>query len=256
MSAVHASNLPLNGRVAVVTGAASGIGAATARRLVEDGARAALIARRADRLHALVDELDGERALAVTADVTKPAQLDDAAAAIDDRFGFADLIVANAGVMLAAPVEGLRGDDWRQMIDVNLVGVLETVRAFLPGLLKAADQSGVADLMLVSSIGARMTVPGYAIYGATKAAVSYLASAWREELSPRGVRVSAIEPGMTQSELADNVTHPDLARELQGMFEQIRALNASDVADLVAYIAGLPAHVSMPTAPVLPSQQV
>src|SRR4051812_49636685 len=109
--------------------------------------------------------------------------------------------------MLPSPLEELRADEWRRMIDVNLVGVLETVRAFLPALLAAAERRGFADLMLVSSLGARVMFPGYAVYGAGKAAVSYLARAWREELAPRGVRVTAIEPGLTRSELDGHVTH-------------------------------------------------
>jgi NADP-dependent 3-hydroxy acid dehydrogenase YdfG len=245
----------LAGRTAVVTGAASGIGAATARRLAADGARVALIARRADRLHALADELGAERALAVPADVTDPGGLERAAGEVADRFGPVDLVVAGAGVMLPGPVEELRSEEWRRMVDLNLVGVLETVRVFLPGLLDAATRRDVADLLLISSLGARATFPGYAVYGATKAAVSYLAAAWRAELAPRGVRVSAIEPGLTHSELADQVAHREQARELEGMFEQISALHAGDVADLIAYTAALPARASLPTVPILPARQ-
>jgi NADP-dependent 3-hydroxy acid dehydrogenase YdfG len=167
----------LDGRIAVVTGAASGMGAATARRFAEAGARVALIARRADRLDPLVDDLGADRALAVPADVTDPAALDAAGALVADRLGPVDLVVANAGVMLPGPLEELRTEEWRRMIDLNLTGVLETVRVFLPALLDSADRRGVADLMLISSLGARVTFPGYAVYGATKAAVSYLAGA-------------------------------------------------------------------------------
>ena len=124
----------------------------------------------------------------------------------------------------------------------NLVGVLETVRVFLPALKRA----GGADLVLLSSLGARVTFPGYAVYGATKAAVSYLAEAWRGELAPPGMRVTAIEPGLTHSELAGNVTHAGQADELAGMFDQIPALSAEEVADLVAYAVALPAHASLP----------
>ncbi len=236
-------------RTAVITGAASGIGAATARRLVASGARVALIARRADRLQALADEL-GDAALAVPADVTDPEALDAAAAVIEERFGAVDLVVANAGVMLPAPVGELRVDEWRRMIDLNLVGVLETVRVFLPAL-----ERGGGDLVLISSLGARVTFPGYAVYGATKAAVSYLADAWRAELAPRGIRVTAIEPGLTHSELAGNVTHAGQADELAGMFNQIPALSAEDVADLVAYAVALPAHASVPRLSILPARQ-
>ena len=264
VSHMHTHTLPspptttepaLAGRTAVVTGAASGMGAATARRFAAAGARVALIARRADRLDALADELGADCALAVPADVTDPAALDAAGALVADRFGPVDLVVASAGVMLPGPLEELRAQEWRRMIDLNLGGVLETVRAFLPALLASAERREVADLMLISSLGARVTFPGYAVYGATKAAVSYLGAAWRTELAPRGIRVSAIEPGLTESELADNVTHPGQARELAGMFDQIPALSAEYVADLLAYSAALPARVSLPTVPILPARQ-
>jgi NADP-dependent 3-hydroxy acid dehydrogenase YdfG len=255
LSASKTADLPLGGRIAVITGASSGIGAAAARRFVADGARVALIGRRVSRLDAIVDEIGADRALAVPADVTDPAALDAAAAAVADRYGPVDLIVAGAGVMLPGPLPDLRRDEWRRMVDLNLVGVLDTVHAFLPGLLEAAERRGVADVVLVSSLGARVTFPGYAVYGATKAAVSYLAGAWRAELAPLGIRVTAIEPGLTHSELADHVADPDKARELHGMFDQIPALDADDVADVLAYTAALPAHASLPTVPILPARQ-
>jgi NADP-dependent 3-hydroxy acid dehydrogenase YdfG len=251
----RATHTALAGRIAVITGAASGIGAAGARSFVAAGARVALIARRADRLHALAHELGTDTALAVPADVTDPTALEAAGALVAERLGPVDLVVANAGVMLPSPVEELRAPEWRRMVDLNLLGVLETVRVFLPALLDASARGDTADLMLISSLGARATFPGYAVYGATKAAVSYLAASWRSELAPRGVRVTAIEPGLTHSELADNVAHPIQARELTEMFDQIPALTSDDVADLLVTAAALPAHASLPHAAILPARQ-
>jgi NADP-dependent 3-hydroxy acid dehydrogenase YdfG len=245
----------LAGRVAVVTGAASGIGVATARSFVAAGAQVGLLARRADRLQALAAELGPENAIALPADVADPDALGAAATALADRFGATDLVVANAGVMLPSPLDDGRSDEWRRMIDVNLFGVLETTRAFLPALTETAGRKGVSDLILISSLGARVTFSGYSVYGATKAAVSYLAAAWREELAERGVRVTVVEPGLTESELAGHVSHSDMAGQLEGMFEQIPALAATDVADLLTHTAALPARASLPSLPILPARQ-
>jgi NADP-dependent 3-hydroxy acid dehydrogenase YdfG len=242
-------------RVAVVTGAASGIGAATARRLARDGARVGLVARRRDRLDALAAELGAAHALSVPADVTDPATIDAAAACIAERLGGVDLVVANAGVMLPAPLAELRVDEWQRMIDVNLVGLLQTVRGFLPALLTAGREGRVADLVIVSSLGARVTFASYAVYGATKAAASYLAQAWRAELAQHGVRVTVVEPGLTQTELDTHVLHPAEAETLARMFERIPPLAADDVADLIAYATAMPRHAGLAGVSVLPARQ-
>ena len=238
----------------MITGAASGIGAAIARRFVDAGAHVGLLARRADRLSALTGELGTGVALSVPADVTDSAALAQAAETISQALGNADIVVANAGVMLPSPLEELRADEWQRMVDLNLTGVLHTTQAFLRNLLAAGEARGVADLVLVSSLGARVTFPGYAVYGATKAAVSYLAAAWRPSSLP-GVRVTAVEPGLTHSELAGHVAHPVQAQELAGMFEMIPALGSDDVADAVTRVVALPAHASVPTLPILPARQ-
>ena len=162
----------LDGRIAAITGAASGIGAAIARRFVDAGARVGLIARRADRLAALAADLGADHALPAPADVTDEGAQTRAAERIAEGLGEIDIVVANAGIMLPSPVMELRTDEWQRMIDLNLTGVLSTVTAFLPSLIAAGEARGVADLVLVSSLGARVTFPGYAVYGATKAAVS------------------------------------------------------------------------------------
>ena len=178
-----------------------------------------------------------------------------AAERISEGLGEIDIVVANAGIMLPSPVMELRTDEWQRMIDLNLTGVLTTIKAFLSSLIAAGESRGVADLVLVSSLGARVTFPGYAVYGATKAAVSYLASAWRTELAPQGVRVTAVEPGLTRSELAGHVAHPSQAQELAGMFEVIPTLEPDDVAEIVTRVVALPAHASVPTLPILPARQ-
>ena len=238
-------------RTALITGASSGIGAATARTLAAAGHRVVLTARRADRLQALADELGpGARALPVdVADV-------DAVGTLAERAGpDVDLVVANAGVMLPGAIEAGAVEEWRRMLDANLVGLLATVRAFLPGLLTHAAAGRPADLVVTSSIAARVAFPGYAVYTATKAAASALAGAIRTEVGGRGVRVTNVEPGLTATELGGHITDAERRAELGGMFEQIPALSAEDVAEVIAFAATRPAHVNLRHLELLPTRQ-
>jgi NADP-dependent 3-hydroxy acid dehydrogenase YdfG len=239
------------GRIAVITGASSGIGAATARALAAQGARVALIARRAGRVEALAEELGG---IGVGADVGDSEAVARAASEIRERLGAPDLVVANAGVMLPAPFEDAREDHWRRMLDANVAGLLHTAGAFTPDLLGAAGAGRAADLVIVSSIGAHQLFPGYGVYAATKAAATQLARNLRLELGPRGVRVSAIEPGLTRSELAGHV-EGEAKSQLDGMFGQIDALEAADVADVIAFQVSRRARVNLGQIEVVPTAQ-
>ncbi|MFD9128157.1 SDR family oxidoreductase [Kitasatospora sp. NPDC059571] len=253
------SSTPLAGRTAVVTGAASGIGAATARALAAQGAAVALLARREDRLKDLSEEITaaGGRALPVVADLTDQASVDAAAGLVGAALGRVDLVVAAAGVMLPNPLHDGRIDEWTRMIDTNVTGVLRTVRAFTGDLVAAAAAGSAADLVTVSSIGAHVVFPNYAVYGATKAALTHLAASLRSELGPRDVRVTNIEPGLTDTELASHVDNPALGPDGQigAMFEAIGPLAAEDVADLVAYAVGRPPRVNLRQIVVLPTRQ-
>ncbi|MFJ4190397.1 SDR family oxidoreductase [Kitasatospora sp. NPDC089509] len=244
-------------RTAVVTGAASGMGAATARLLAANGARVALLARRTDRLDALAAELDaaGGQALAVTADLTDQASVDAAAEAVHDAYGPVDLVVNNAGVMLANPLADGRIDEWTRMVDTNLTGALRIVRAFTADLTAAAADGRTADLVNVSSIASHVAFPNYAVYGATKAALTQLSAALRSELGPQDVRVGAIEPGLTDTELGGHIDNPELREQLGGMFAAIPALGADDIADLIAYTVSRPRHVNLRHQVVLPTRQ-
>ncbi|MFD8707567.1 SDR family oxidoreductase [Kitasatospora sp. NPDC059648] len=244
-------------RTAVVTGAASGMGAATARLLAANGARVALLARRTDRIEALAAEISaaGGQALAVTADITDQASVDAAAAAVHTAYGPADLVVNNAGVMLPNPLADGRIDEWTKMVDTNLTGALRIVRAFTADLTAAAADGRTADLVNVSSIASHVVFPDYAVYGATKAALSQLSAALRTELGPRDVRVSAVEPGLTDTELGGHIDNPALKEQLGGMFAAIPALAAEDVADLIAYTVSRPRHVNLRHQVVLPTRQ-
>ncbi|MFE4395166.1 MULTISPECIES: SDR family oxidoreductase [Streptomycetaceae] len=251
------SHPSLAARTAVVTGAASGMGAATARLLAASGARVALLARRTERLDSLAEKIAaaGGQALAVTADVTDQASVDAAAKAVHDAYGPVDLVVNNAGVMLPNPLADGRIDEWTRMVDTNLTGALRIVRAFGSDLTAAAAEGRTADLVNVSSIASHMVFPDYAVYGATKAALTQLSAALRSEFGPRDVRVSAIEPGLTDTELAGHIDNPVLREQLGGMFDAIPALAAEDVADLIAYTVSRPRHVNLRHLVVLPTRQ-
>ncbi|MEU0006459.1 SDR family oxidoreductase [Streptomyces sp. NPDC006314] len=247
----------LSGRTAVVTGAASGIGEAVALQLAAAGARVALLARRADRLQALVQRIraGGGQALAVAADVTDDASVEAARHLVHETFGAVDLVVNNAGVMLPNPIDEGRFDEWQRMLDTNVAGVLRIIRAFAADLVAAGAEGRTADLVNVSSIGAHVPFPNYAVYGATKAAVTYLSQSLRTEFGPRDVRVTNIEPGLTETELKTHVDSAELSGQLDGMFEAIGALGAADVADVVAYAASRPRHVNLRQMIVLPTRQ-
>lgn len=248
----------LTGRTAVVTGAASGMGEATARLLAAQGAKVALLARRTERLDALAGKIaaDGGQALAVTVDVTDEASVRAAAERVVAAFGPADLVVNAAGVMLPNPIDAGRSDEWARMVDTNLTGALRMIDAFRDGLLAAGAEGRTADLVNVSSIGAHLTFPGYAVYSATKAALTHLSASLRAEFGPRGVRVTNIEPGLTDTELGGHIDNPELSAQLDGMFEAFpESLTSEDIADLIAYVTSRPARVNLRQVIVLPTGQ-
>ncbi|MFH9587252.1 SDR family oxidoreductase [Streptomyces luteogriseus] len=246
----------LAGRTAVVTGAASGIGEAVAVLLAAEGARVALVARRAERLTAVAGKIgaEGGQALAVAADVTDETSVADAAARIHAEYGTVDLVVNCAGVMLPL-VDARRADEWQRMLDTNVTGVLRMIGAFTGDLVSAAADGRAADIVNISSIAAHLSFPNYAVYGATKAAVTYLSEALRGEFGPRDVRVTNIEPGFVESELRTHIADADLSRQVEGMLDEVGALSAEELADLVAYATSRPRHVNLRQIVALPTRQ-
>src|SRR3954447_24894446 len=215
----------LNGTVALITGASSGIGDATARRLAEHGASVVVIARRKDRLDTLVSEIEaaGGTALAVQADISDRDQADRAVEAAIDRFGRLDILINNAGLMLLGPVVGADIGEWERMIAVNQTGLLYITHAALPHLLAAAEDElrGVADIVNISSIAGRQAWANFGVYAMTKFGVNGFTEALRQEVTKRHVRVGVLEPGAVASEL---VSHNN---------EQIQAdLAASDAENI------------------------
>jgi len=247
----------LAGRVAVVTGAASGMGAATAELLAANGAKVALLARRADRLTELAAKIvaNGGQALAVAVDVTDADSVAAGAARVREAFGRVDLVVNSAGVMLPNPIADGREDEWARMVDTNITGVLRIIRAFTGDLVDAAAEGRTADLVNISSIGAHVAFPAYSVYGATKAAVTQLSSVLRTELGPKDVRVTNIEPGLTETELGTHIDSPELSTQLDQMFAFLTPLSSAEIADLIAYATSRARHVNLGQVIVLPTRQ-
>jgi NADP-dependent 3-hydroxy acid dehydrogenase YdfG len=249
----------LTGTVALVTGASSGIGAATARRLARDGASVALVARRRDRLEALEAEIAaaGGTALVVEADITDRAEAEAAVEQVVDRFGRLDTLVNNAGVMLLGPVVGADVDEWERMLAVNVQGLLYTTRAALPHLLAAAEDGSrrVADIVNISSIAGRVAWSGYGVYNLTKFGVNGFTEALRQEVTRSHVRVGVLEPGGVATELASH-NSPEIQGEMTTPFyEQTEVLHPEDIADGIAYMVTRPRHASVGELWIMPTDQ-
>lgn len=248
---------PLADAAALITGASSGIGEATALRLAGMGAAVALMARRGDRLAALTRKITdcGGRALPVAADITRPGEVEDAVADVVRAFGRLDVLVNNAGLMLLGPVEHGDPADWQQMIEVNLRGTLNCTHAALPHLLAAADSEPrhVADLVNVSSVAGRIARNGLGVYNATKFGVNAFSESLRQELASRHVRVSVIEPGAVATELTSH-NPPQIRGELQARHSLIEVLQPDDIADAIGYIITRPRRVAVNEMFVRPSE--
>ena len=230
---------PLTNTVALITGSSSGIGAATARRLAAEGAAVALVARRRDRLTELAGAIrgDGGIALVVEADVTSQQEAAGAVERTVAELGRLDTLVNNAGVMLLGPALDAPLAEWDQMVAINVQGMLYVTHAALPHLARAAADSprGVADLVSISSTAGRVARPGSSVYNLSKFGVNAFSEALRQEMLARRVRVSVVEPGTVDTELASHL-RPAIRQAAQGQIESIEPLRPEDIADAVAYI--------------------
>ncbi|MFE0474854.1 SDR family oxidoreductase [Streptomyces sp. NPDC058947] len=248
---------PLAGRVAVVSGASSGMGAVTAERLAELGATVVVLARRQERLDGVVKNIEagGGTALAIAVDVTDRAAVQAAADRVADRFGKVDLVFNNAGVQLISGIEELKVDEWQRQIDLNITGLMNVIAAFLPHLTEAAANGRPADLINTSSIAATRILEKFSIYSGTKAYISHLTRLLRVELGRKMVRVATIEPGMVDTELPDHVTDPDASKLMADLIHDIDVLQGADVAETVAFMAAVPRHVNLTEITILPTAQ-
>jgi NADP-dependent 3-hydroxy acid dehydrogenase YdfG len=242
----------LRDTVALVTGASSGIGEATARALAAQGATVAVVARRKDRLDALAAEIGG---LAIETDVTDREQALAAVERTVQELGRLDIVINNAGVMLLGPIVDAPVEEWDRMIELNLQGLLYIAHAALPHLLRAAEREPrrVADLVNVSSVAGRRVGAGGGIYQLTKHGVGTFSEALRQEVTARYVRSSLVEPGATQSELVTHVRE-EIRSQLPAGVDRILA--AEDIADAILYIVTRPRHVAINEILVRPTEQV
>jgi NADP-dependent 3-hydroxy acid dehydrogenase YdfG len=250
----------LTGTVALVTGASSGIGAATARRLAEHGAAVALVARRKDRLDALVTDIEraGGAALPVAVDISDRAQAEAAVGQAVERFGRLDTLVNNAGLMLLGPVVSADPEEWDRMIAINVTGLLSTTRAALPHLLQAAQEGPrrVADIVNISSIAGRVAWNGYGVYNLTKFGVNGFTESLRQEVTRRHVRVGVLEPGGVATELGSH-NRPEVRNEMiDPFYEQTEVLAPEDIADGVTYMVTRPRHTAVGELWIMPTDQV
>ncbi|MFD7055792.1 SDR family NAD(P)-dependent oxidoreductase [Streptomyces mirabilis] len=251
-------NRRLEGTVALVTGASSGIGHATALELAREGASVALVGRREDRLTDLAAEITGAggKALVVPADITTAQAATEAVERTVEGLGRLDTLVNNAGLMLLGPAPSADLNDWQRMIDINLMGLMYTAHAAVPHLVKAAAEEPrqVADIVNIGSLAGRNAYAMSAVYSATKFGVGAFSEALRQELARQHVRVSVIEPGSVDTELRTH--NPDVIQQhIVAALGDIERLQSQDIADTVGYIVTRPRHVAVAELLVRPTEQ-
>lgn len=248
----------LDGTVALVTGASSGIGEAAALQLAVQGASVAVVARRRDRLDELVRRIGdaGGSAHAFDADITDPEQAAATVARVVEVLGRLDTVVNNAGVMLLGPALDAPVQEWQRMVDINVTGLLHVTHAALPHLVAAAagDPRGVADLVNISSVAGRRANAGSAVYNLTKFGVAALSEALRQELAARHVRVSSVEPGAVATELTDHIRE-EIREASTKRFADIEILHSEDIADAITWIVTRPRRVAVNEVLIRPTEQ-
>ncbi len=249
----------LQGTVALVTGASSGIGEATALALAERGAAVAIAARRRDRLDGLAARIsqDGDgRALVIEADITVEDQARGAVEQTVAELGRLDILINNAGMMLLGPAVGAPLPEWQQMLDINVAGLLYCTHAALPHLIEAAADSPreTADMVNISSVAGRVPRRGSGVYNLTKFGVGALSESLRQEVADRHVRVALIEPGATDTELRSH-NRTEIQEQMNQRFAGVERLKATDIADAILYVVTRPWYVAVNEVLIRPAEQ-
>jgi NADP-dependent 3-hydroxy acid dehydrogenase YdfG len=244
----------LSNQTAIITGASSGIGAATAKLLAGNGASVALAARSGDKLQSLQEDIQaaGGEAISVETDVTEREQLQNLAGNAKEHFGSIDILVNNAGLMPLSYMKKLHVDEWDKMIDVNIKGVLYSIAAVLPVMVD--QQAG--HIVNISSVDGRMVYPGGAVYCATKYAVRALTDGLRQELSSSdGIRLTCIEPGTVDTPLAGAITDEDIKEATEKQHRGMEMLHPGDIAHAILYAVSQPDRVDVSEIQVMPTDQ-
>ncbi|MGC1517049.1 MAG: SDR family oxidoreductase [Maribacter sp.] len=245
--------MDLQDKTILITGASSGIGKATARKLAKHGANVVLMARSKGELTDLkkVIEKEGGNALVTPGDVTKKKDFEKAVEQSVSKFGTLHVLINNAGLMPLSFVEKLKTDEWEQMVDVNIKGVLNGVAAVLPQLKK--NKGG--HIINISSMAAHRYFPGGAVYCATKVAVKMFSEGLRQELAPKyGINVTSIEPGAVATNLTNTITDEDIKDKMKGMME-METLESEDIANAIYYALSQPQRVNINDVYIVPSEQ-
>lgn len=247
------SSATLDGSVALVTGASSGIGEATVKALANEGASVALAARREPQLRDLADriEADGGDALVVPTDVTDESDVQEMVETTYEEFGRLDILVNNAGVMLLEPVERADTDNFRQMVEVNLMGLMNATHAVLPIL----QEQGKGHIVNVSSVAGRQASTNSSGYNATKFGVNGFTEALRQEITQEGIRTTLIEPGVVDTELQDHIPDENAKESIEEWVESMSPLTSEDIARSIHYAVTQPQHVSVNEILIRPTQQ-
>jgi len=243
----------LDGKVAIITGASSGIGKATAIALAAEGAQVAIAARRGDRLHDLAKQIEasGGKALPIVTDITDEAQVNDLIHKTHSVLGRIDILVNNAGIGALGTIEEGDPAEWRKQFDLNVLGLLYAIHTVLP-IFKA---QGVGHVVNLSSVAGRTARAGVGVYNATKWGVNALSEALRQEVHKHNIRVTIIEPGLVATEFIDRITDPAARQSIEARFKALTPLQPEDIAGAIVYAVTQPPHVNVNEILIRPTQQ-